>query len=75
MKGGYEMRYTLIIAGRLDNMNDYTSARRTNQYKGAKLKQKKRKRCQTGNIRTAWKIAHQEASADVLSMVRAKQET
>lgn len=40
MKGGYEMRYTLIIAGRLDNMNDYTSACRTNQYKGAKLKQK-----------------------------------
>ena len=40
MMGGYEMRYTLIIAGRLDNMNDYTSACRTNQYKGAKLKQK-----------------------------------
>ena len=40
MRGGYEMRYTLIIAGRLDNMNDYTSACRTNQYKGAKLKQK-----------------------------------
>lgn len=34
------MRYTLIIAGRLDNMNDYTGACRTNQYKGAKLKQK-----------------------------------
>lgn len=34
------MRYTLIIAGRLDNMNDYTSACRANQYKGAKLKQK-----------------------------------
>lgn len=34
------MRYMLIIAGRLDNMNDYTSACRTNQYKGAKLKQK-----------------------------------
>lgn len=34
------MRYTLIIAGRLSNMNDYTSACRTNQYKGAKLKQK-----------------------------------
>lgn len=34
------MRYTLIIAGRLDNMNGYTSACRTNQYKGAKLKQK-----------------------------------
>lgn len=34
------MRYTLIIAGRLNNMNDYTSACRTNQYKGAKLKQK-----------------------------------
>ena len=34
------MRYTLIIAGRLDNMNNYTSACRTNQYKGAKLKQK-----------------------------------
>lgn len=34
------MRYTLIIAGRLDNMNDYTSACRTNQYKGAKIKQK-----------------------------------
>lgn len=34
------MRYTLIIAGRLSNMNDYTNACRTNQYKGAKLKQK-----------------------------------
>lgn len=34
------MQHLLIIRGRLDNMNDYTNACRTNQYKGAKLKQK-----------------------------------
>lgn len=34
------MQHLLIIKGRLDNMNDYTNACRTNQYKGAKLKQK-----------------------------------
>lgn len=34
------MKWLLVIRGRLDNMNDYTSACRANQYKGAKLKQK-----------------------------------
>lgn len=32
------MRYTLIIRGRLDNLNDYITACRTNQYKGEKIK-------------------------------------
>lgn len=32
------MEYLLIIPGRLDNLNDYISAERTNRYKGAKLK-------------------------------------
>ncbi len=32
------MRYMLIIKGKLDNLNDYISACRTNQYKGAKVK-------------------------------------
>ena len=32
------MRYTLIIAGKLNNMNDYTDACRVNPYKGAKMK-------------------------------------
>lgn len=31
-------RYTLTIPGRLDNLNDYISACRTNQYKGSKVK-------------------------------------
>ena len=31
-------RYTLVIPGRLDNLNDYISACRTNQYKGSKIK-------------------------------------
>lgn len=31
-------RYTLTISGRLDNLNDYISACRTNQYKGSKVK-------------------------------------
>ena len=34
------MHYTLIIHGRLDNLNDYIKACRTNQYKGAHLKAK-----------------------------------
>lgn len=34
------MQHLLTINGRLDNMNDYTRACRTNQYKGAKMKQK-----------------------------------
>lgn len=34
------MRYTLIIKGKLDNLNDYISACRTNQYKGSKVKHK-----------------------------------
>ncbi len=32
------MQYTLVVKGRLDNLNDYITACRTNQYKGAKLK-------------------------------------
>ena len=31
-------RYTLVIPGRLDNLNDYISDCRTNQYKGSKIK-------------------------------------
>ena len=34
------MQHTLIISGRLDNLNDYITACRTNQYKGAHLKAK-----------------------------------
>ena len=30
--------YQLVIHGRLDNLNDYITACRTNQYKGAKMK-------------------------------------
>ena len=32
------MEYLLIIPGRLDNLNDYINAERTNKYKAAKLK-------------------------------------
>lgn len=32
------MEYLLVIPGRLDNLNDYISAERSNRYKGAKLK-------------------------------------
>lgn len=32
------MEYILIIPGRLDNLNDYITACRTNQYKGALMK-------------------------------------
>lgn len=32
------MKYELIIKGRLDGLNDYTSANRTNPYKGGKMK-------------------------------------
>ncbi|MGC4018372.1 MAG: hypothetical protein QM793_03515 [Muricomes sp.] len=32
------MTYTLIIPGRLNNLNDYITACRANRYKGAKLK-------------------------------------
>lgn len=32
------MEYLLIIPGRLDNLNDYISAERTNRYKGAQMK-------------------------------------
>ena len=32
------MQYILIIHGKLDNLNDYITACRTNQYKGAKIK-------------------------------------
>ena len=34
------MEYLLTIPGRLDNLNDYISAERTNRYKGAKMKSK-----------------------------------
>lgn len=32
------MEYLLVIPGRLDNLNDYISAERTNRYKGAQMK-------------------------------------
>lgn len=32
------MRYLLTIPGRLDNLNNYISAERTNRYKGAQMK-------------------------------------
>ena len=32
------MEYLLIIPGRLDNLNDYISAERSNRYEGAKMK-------------------------------------
>lgn len=34
------MEYQLTIHGRLDNLNDYISAERTNRYKGAQIKEK-----------------------------------
>lgn len=37
------MEYLLVIRGRLDNLNDYTKACRTNAYSGAKLKAKNEK--------------------------------
>lgn len=39
------MQYTLIVKGRLDNLNDYTSACRTNQYKGGQMKAKNENVC------------------------------
>lgn len=35
---GAVMEYRFIIPGRLDNLNDYISAERSNRYKGAKMK-------------------------------------
>lgn len=32
------MQYKFVIPGRLDGLNEYTSANRTNPYKGAKMK-------------------------------------
>lgn len=40
------MHYTLIIHGRLDNLNDYIKACQTNQYKGAHLKAKNENKVQ-----------------------------
>lgn len=40
------MRHTLIISGRLDNLNDYIAACRANQYKGAHLKAKNEQKVQ-----------------------------
>lgn len=40
------MQHTLIISGRLDNLNDYITACRTNQYKGAHLKTKNERKVQ-----------------------------
>lgn len=34
------MRYTLVIKGKLSNLNDYIAACRTNHYKGASVKKK-----------------------------------
>lgn len=39
------MTYTMTIKGRLDGLNDYTKANRTNQYKGAKVKAENEKIC------------------------------
>ena len=33
------MKHLLVIPGRLDNLNDYISAERTNKYRGAAMKQ------------------------------------
>lgn len=38
MKGGETVQHMLIISGRLDNLNDYIAACRSNQYTGARLK-------------------------------------
>lgn len=39
------MTYKITIKGRLDGLNDYTKANRTNQYKGAKAKAENEKIC------------------------------
>ena len=39
MKGG-KMKHYLTISGKLDNLNDYTSACRKNRYAGAEMKRK-----------------------------------
>lgn len=39
------MKYTLTIFGRLDNLNNYTTACRTNQYKGGQMKAKNENIC------------------------------
>ena len=38
------MEYRMIIPGRLDNLNDYINAERTNRYKGAKVKGRNQER-------------------------------
>ena len=38
MKDGEKKHYMLIINGKLSNLNDYITACRTNQYKGAEMK-------------------------------------
>lgn len=40
MKGGETVQYTLIIKGKLDNLNDYITACRLSRYAGAELKHK-----------------------------------
>lgn len=40
MKRGENLNYLLIIHGKLNNLNDYTTACRTNQYKGGTMKKK-----------------------------------
>lgn len=40
------MTHKVIISGRLDNMNDYTAAQRTNKYKGAQLKANNQRICE-----------------------------
>nr|DAY55313.1 MAG TPA: Endodeoxyribonuclease RusA [Caudoviricetes sp.] len=39
------MTYKITIKGRLDGLNDYTKANRTNQYKGAKAKAENERIC------------------------------
>ncbi len=40
MKRGRNLKYLLIIHGKLDNLNDYIMACRTNQYKGSAMKRR-----------------------------------
>lgn len=40
MKRGKKLNYLLIIHGKLNNLNDYTTACRANQYKGSAMKKK-----------------------------------
>ncbi|MBU9724410.1 RusA family crossover junction endodeoxyribonuclease [Diplocloster modestus] len=51
------MQYSFVIPGRLDGLNDYTSANRTNPHKGGKMKKDNEQICiaairqQLGNLK------------------------